>query len=101
MSALQPVRLDAMAFWQGSKPELVTAVAAAIGIPFYLGFVHTSVPQLALYSGVAGAAMATGEFVETPLMKRGGIRLFVADTIIWAMVIGLIGGLAYLFALIF
>jgi hypothetical protein len=90
-----------MGFWQGSKPELATALAAAIGIPFYLGFVHAPIPQLALYSGFAGAAMATGEFVETPLMKRGGIRLFMADTAIWAVVIGLIGGLTYLFALIF
>jgi hypothetical protein len=90
-----------MALWQGSKPELVTAVAAAIGIPFYLGFMHTPIPQLALYSGVAGAARATGEFVETPLMKRGGFRLFLADAGIWAASIGLVGGLAYVFALIF
>lgn len=90
-----------MTFWQGSKPELVTAITAAIGIPFYLGFVHTPVPQLAIYSGIAGAAMATGEFVETPLMKRGGFRLFLADAAIWAAVIGLVGGGAYLFALIF
>jgi hypothetical protein len=31
------------------QPELVTAVAAAIGIPFYLGFVHTPVQQLAIF----------------------------------------------------
>jgi hypothetical protein len=90
-----------MTFWQGSKPELVTAVAAAIGLPFYLGFMHTPVPQLAIYSGLAGAAMATGEFVETPLMKRGGFRHFLADAAIWAGVIGLLGGGAYLLALIF
>lgn len=90
-----------MTLWQGSKPELVTAVAAAIGIPFYLGFVHTPVPQLAIYSGIAGAAMATGEFVETPLMRRGGFRLFLADAAVWAGVIGFTGGAAYLLALIF
>lgn len=90
-----------MTLWNGSKPELVTAIAAAIGIPFYLGFVHTPLPQLALYSGFAGAAMATGEFVETPLLKRGGLRLFMADAAIWAAVIGLIGGITYVFALIF
>ena len=90
-----------MSLWQGSRAELITAVAAAVGLPFYLGFVHAPVPQLALYSGVAGAAMATGEFVETPLLKRGGFRLFMADSAIWAFVIGLIGGIAYLLALIF
>ena len=71
-----------MAFWKGSKPELVTAIIAAIAIPFYLGFVQTLVPQLALYMGVAGTAMATGEFVETPLMQRGGVRLFLTDAMI-------------------
>lgn len=90
-----------MTFWKGSKPELVTAIAAAIAIPFYRAFVHTPVPQLALYTGVAGAAMASGEFVETPLMQRGGVRLFLADAMIWAGVIVLIGGLAYGCALIF
>ena len=45
--------------------------------------------------------MATGEFVETPLLKRGGFRLFMADSAIWALVIGLIGGIVYLIALIF
>jgi hypothetical protein len=83
-----------MALWNGSKPEIVTALAASIGIPFW-GFVH------AHYFGVAGAAMATGEFVETPLMSLGGLPLFMADAGIWAAVIGLIGGLTYLFALIF
>jgi hypothetical protein len=90
-----------MTLWQGSKAELVTAITAAVGIPFYLGFVHAGPPQLVLYSGVAGAAMATGEFVETPLLKRGGLRLFVADAAIWAATIGLIGGATYLLALIF
>ena len=90
-----------MSLWQGSRAELITDIAAAVGLPFYLGFVHAPVPQLALYSGVAGAAMATGEFVETPLLKRGGFRLFMADSAIWALVIGLIGGIVYLIALIF
>ena len=58
------IRLSTMTLWQGSKAELVTAIAAAIGIPFYLGFIHTAVPHLVLYSGVAGTAMATGEFAE-------------------------------------
>jgi hypothetical protein len=45
--------------------------------------------------------MATGEFVETPLMQRGGVRLFLADAMIWAGVIVLMGGFAYGCALIF
>jgi hypothetical protein len=90
-----------MTLWQGSKAELVTAFAAAIGIPFYLGIMHTPVPQLALYSGVAGAAMATGELVEDPRFRRQGLRLFVADVVVWATVVGFTGGLAYLIALIF
>ena len=90
-----------MTFWQGSKAELVAATAAAIGIPFYLGFVRTAVPHLVLYSGVAGAAMATGEFAEQTPLQRGGFRLFLADAAVWAGVIGLLGGATYLLALLF
>ena len=90
-----------MTFWQGSKPELVTAIAATMAIPFYLGFVHTPVPQLALYGGVASAAMATGEFVECKDLAQGGWRAFIADSAIWFGVIALLGGAAYLIALIF
>lgn len=90
-----------MTLWQGSKAELATAVTAVIGIPFYLGFVHTAVPQLFLYSGVAGAAMATGEFAEAAHLQRGGLRLFVTDAAVWATVVAILGGMTYLFALLF
>jgi hypothetical protein len=90
-----------MRLWQGSKAQLVTAIAAAIGIPFYLGFVHTPLPQLVLYTGVAGAAMATGDYVETPMLKNFGVRLFLTDAALWAAVIATIGAVAYLVALIF
>ena len=90
-----------MTLWQGSKPELATALAAALCLPFYLGFVHAPVPQLVLYSGVAGAAMATGELVETPAIRAHGLRLFLMDAAIWAVVIGLFGAMAYAVALIF
>lgn len=90
-----------MTFWQGSKAELITALAAAIGLPFYLGIMHAPFPQLALYSGVAGAAMATGELVENPRFRQQGARLFAADAAVWAAVVAFFGGLAYLVALIF
>jgi hypothetical protein len=94
-------KLTNMTLWQGSKPELITATAAAIGLPFYLGFVHAAVPQLVLYSSVAGAAMATGEFAEQAHLKRGGFRLFITEAAVWAAVIALLGGATYLFALLF
>jgi hypothetical protein len=90
-----------MTFWQGSKAELIAATAAAIGLPFYLGFTHVPVPQLVLYSGVAGAAMASGEFAEQAHLQRGGFRLFIADAAVWAAVIAVLGGVTYLFALLF
>lgn len=90
-----------MKLWNGSTAELVTAATAAIGIPFYLGLIHFGAPQLVLYSGVAGTAMATGEFVESSQLQRGGWRLFVADAAVWSVVIVLLGGLAYILALIF
>lgn len=79
----------------------MTATAAAIGLPFYLGFIHTPVPQLVFYSGVAGAAMASGEFAEQASLERGGFRLFMADTALWVAIIVLLGGSAYLLALLF
>jgi hypothetical protein len=90
-----------MTLWQGTKAELVTAVAAAVALPFYLGLIHLPPPQLFLYSGVAGAAMATGEYAESPRLQRGGWRLFIANTAVWSVAIGFFGGAAYLMALIF
>jgi hypothetical protein len=90
-----------MTLWQGSKAEMVTAIAATVGIPFYLGIIHTPIPQLAFYGGFASAAMATGEFVEHSDLARGGWRVFLADSAVWFGVIALLGGAAYLFALIF
>ncbi len=89
-----------MTLWQGSKAQLVTATAAAIGLPFYLGLVHTPVSQALYISGVAGAAMATGEYAMSPI-KGDGLKLFLAEVAIWALAVGLIGAIAYLIALIF
>ena len=95
------IRLSSMTLWQGSKAEVVTAIAAAVGIPFYLGFIHTAVPHLVLYSGVAGTAMATGEFAEMPQLQRGGFRLFLTDAAAWVALIAFLDGATYLFALLF
>lgn len=90
-----------MTLWQGTKAELLTAATAAVAIPFYLGLIHLPAPQLVVYSGVAGTAMATGEFVESTHLQRGGWRLFIADAAAWSAVIAFLGGLTYLLALIF
>lgn len=90
-----------MTLWQGTKVELVAAATAAIAIPFYLGLIHLPAPQLVVYSGVAGAAMATGEYVESQPVQRGGWRLFMVNAAVWFVAIGLFGGCAYLVALIF
>jgi hypothetical protein len=90
-----------MRLWQGSKAELVTAAAATLAIPFYLGFVHTPAPQLALYGGVASAAMASGEFAEYSDPVLGGWRAFLVDTAVWFGVIAILGTAAYLLASVF
>ena len=90
-----------MTLWQSSRAQLVTATAAAIGLPFYLGLVHAPVTQFFLYSGIAGTAMATGEYAMSPEMRGDGLRVFVADVAVWAVVVGALGGLAYVIALIF
>lgn len=90
-----------MKHWRASLAELLTAIAAAVVIPFYMGFIHLGVPQLLLYSGGAGAAMAAGEWIETPAEIRSGLTAFLYECLVWAVVVGFIGGLVYLFALIF
>ena len=87
--------------WRTSLAELLTAIAAAIIIPFYMGFVHAGVPQLLLYSGGAGAAMAAGEWIESPAEARAGLIAFIYECLLWAMVVAVIGSAVYLFALIF
>jgi len=90
-----------MTLWQGSEAKLVTAVTATVAMPFYLGFVHTAAPQLVLYTGLAGAAMATGEFVDTPTLKLGGFPVFLTVAAVWTAAIVVLGGTTYLIALIF
>ena len=84
-----------------SQPEAFAVFAAALAIPFYLGIVHSPVPQLLLYSGAASAAMTTGEFVETPERRRGGARIFILDMAVWFALIASVGSVVYLIALIF
>lgn len=82
-------------------PALVTAVAAVLGIPFYLGLVHMPLAQVFAYSSVASAAMATGQFVDTPQDERGGAQLFLGELGLWFVAIVLFGGASYMIALIF
>lgn len=82
-------------------PALFTAAAAALGIPFYLGLIHLPVAQLLVYSGIAGTAMAAGQYVDTPTDERGGTQSFLLELGLWFALIMICGGLAYLVALIF
>jgi hypothetical protein len=82
-------------------PALFTALAAVFGIPFYLGLIHLPVGQLVLYSGVASSAMATGQYIDTPSAIRGGVQTFLGEWGLWFGLIALLGGFAYLIALIF
>lgn len=82
-------------------PALLTAVAAVLGFPFYLGLIHLPLAQLFLYSGVASTAMATGQYMDTPTGTRGGPQLFLTEWGLWFAIILLLGGLSYVAALIF
>ena len=82
-------------------PALLAAVAAVLGIPFYLGLIHTPIAQVFVYSGVASTAMAAGQYVDTPRGERGGAQTFLSELGLWFALIFLFGGLAYLIALIF
>jgi len=82
-------------------PALVTALAAVLGIPFYMGLIHVPLAQMFVYSGVASTAMATGQFVDTPREERGGAQLFLGELGLWFAAIVLFGGMSYIIALIF
>ena len=82
-------------------PALFTALAAVLGLPFYLGLIHLPVGHLVLYSGVASSAMATGQYIDTPSDIRGGVQSFLGELSLWFALIVLLGGFAYLVALIF
>jgi len=82
-------------------PALLTALAAVLGIPFYLGLVHLSLAHMFVYSGVASTAMAAGQYVDTPREERGGAQLFVGELGLWFALILLVGGLSYLIAWLF
>lgn len=82
-------------------PALLTALAAVFGFPFYLGLIHLPVSQLFLYSGVASSAMATGQYMDAPTDSRGGMQAFLGEWSLWFGLIILLGGFAYLIALIF
>jgi hypothetical protein len=82
-------------------PALLTAAAAVVGIPFYLGLIHLPLAHLFVYSGVASTAMAAGQYADAPKEERGGAQLFVTELGLWFALIVVCGGLAYLAALIF
>lgn len=87
--------------WRASKPAVLVAFAAVLAMPFYVGFVHWSAKEFALYALVASVAMATGEYLETPVKKRGGGRLFVQEVMLWLIAVLVAGGVAYLIAWVF
>lgn len=80
---------------------IVAAFAVLLAFPFYLGFVHVTLPQLLLYSAGASAAMATGEYADTPKPFRGGPRVLFSEALLWLLVILAVGGCTYLVALLF
>lgn len=80
---------------------LVAALAAVLGIPFYMGLVHVPLAQMFVYTGVASTAMATGQFVDTPKEERGDAHLFLGELGLWFAAIVLFGGISYLVALMF
>lgn len=86
---------------QNRYAALLTAAAAVLGIPFYLGLIHLPLTQLFAYAGVASTAMAAGQYLDTPNEERGGTQLLLSELGLWFGLIFVCGGLAYVAALIF
>ena len=80
------------------RPATLVAFAAVLVMPFYLGLVHWSFGRFLAYAAAAAVAMAAGEYLESPVGKRGHISLFVHETILWYIAVLGAGGAAYLIA---
>ena len=90
-----------MGKWTGSRLQLLTAFAGIVAIPFYLGLIHVTAPQMLLYSGVAGTSMAAGGYLDSPRDKRGSLTAWLQEALLWSLVVVALGGTAYAVALIF
>lgn len=76
-------------------------LVATLCMPFYLGLVHWSAAQYLVYSGGAGVALATGEYLETEPDLRHGLGGLGTDAVLRSIGIMTVGGLIYLFAWLF
>lgn len=76
--------------------EAAAIAAAVLLIPIYLGFIHASAAAGLAYVFVGGTAMAVGE----QLQFRFDVELDLGDLALWFAIIGGVGGIAYLLALL-
>lgn len=83
------------------RPSALVAFAAVLVVPFYLGLVHWSLGRFLTYAAIAAVAMATGEYLESPVGKRGSAGLFLHEIMLWFLAVAGAGGAAYLFAWLF
>jgi hypothetical protein len=89
-----------LTLWNGSVAELITMTAVVVALPFYLGLIHIGIPLFVSYSAVAGAAMATGEFLEYSDV-RYGLSVLLQGAAVWMAIVGSCGSLVYGLALLF
>ena len=80
--------------------ELAAIAAVMVMIPLYLGFVHVGPAGALAYAAAGGVAVATGEHLQFRL-PPSRLDHAAIDALLWVAAISGVGGIVYLFALIF
>ena len=85
--------------------ELAAIAAVVVMFPLYLGFIHVGAAGALAYAAAGGVALALGEHLQLRLRRRplhrASLKHAAIDAILWVAAISGLGGLVYLFALIF
>lgn len=85
-----------------SDPHLrieITALAwILVLIPLYMGIIHVSAWDAGVYALIGGAAIALGDNAQFGLR---GMRVSLAEVLLWTATVAGVGGLIYFLALIF
>lgn len=80
--------------------EAFGALSVAAVLPFYMGYLHLTVLDLIIYSGVAGVALASGEQLIFPARESWRVDDLLGDFILWVQLVLGLGLVCYLVAIV-
>jgi len=63
-----------------------------------LGFIHSTVWQMLIYSAGVAAALATGEYLDQRRSGQANLAVLLQEALLWWLLVGALGGCAYILA---